>query len=354
MVERLAAYSWRLLVIAAAAIALLWLIGQLWVVFLPLVLALFLTRILNPPTVFLKTHGWRPALAAATVLLGFLIALLSVTGLIGLAVGHQVDQIKPTLTHAVDDIETWLVTDAPGNISRHDISQARRDAGTSIGKWIRTSGGTLVSGFVVAFELFIALFLSLIITFFALKDGSRMAKTAQRLLPERHREAAERLSTRAWATLGGYLRGAALLGVVEGVIMGITLTLVGAKLAVPVAAITFLLAFIPFAGAIVAGAVAILVALATSGGGGALIVLVVAVLVQQFDNDLLAPFIYGKALDLHPVVVLLAIASGGALFGIAGTFLAVPVTAVALNMLAESRLLGAERLAASAAPENPE
>jgi predicted PurR-regulated permease PerM len=114
------------------------------------------------------------------------------------------------------------------------------------------------------------------------------------------------------------------------------------------------LAFIPFAGAIVAGALAVLVTLATSGTGGALIILVVAVLVQQFDNELLAPWIYGKALDMHPVAVLLAITAGGALFGLAGAFLAVPVTALVVNVVVEHRVARREAAGQVAGPAPPE
>ena len=117
----------------------------------------------------------------------------------------------------------------------------------------------------------------------------------------------------------------------------------GADLVVPVVVLTFAAAFVPFVGAIVAGVVATLVALATAGFGGAIIVAIVAVAVQQLDNDLLAPVVYGRALALHPLVVLFSIVAGGALIGFAGTVLAVPVTAVAVNVAAEAGIGGPRR-----------
>jgi predicted PurR-regulated permease PerM len=125
--------------------------------------------------------------------------------------------------------------------------------------------------------------------------------------------------------------------VIEGVIIGTTVWLVGGALAVPVAVITFFAAFLPFAGAVLAGTVAVLVTLVTAGFGDALIVLVVAVLVQQLDNDLLAPIVFGKNLQLHPLIVLGAIVAGSTLFGAFGAVLAVPITAVVINVLAEYR-----------------
>ena len=338
LVDRLAAYSWRLLLIAAAGIGLLWLIGRLWVVFLPLVVATLLTRILSAPAARLRSFGWPPTLVAAVVLVGFLAALITTISMLGVAIRGEADQFGPTISRATDDVERWLVEDAPVEISRPDIDRFRDGIGDTIGRTLRSSTGTIVSGAVVAAEVIISLVLSLIVTFFQLKDGERFARWVQRLLPSEQRQLAARLAGRAWATLGGYLRGAALLGLVEGVVIGATVALVGGRLAVPMGVLTFLLAFVPFAGAIVAGVLAVLVTLATAGSAAALIVVVVAVVVQQFDNELLAPLVYGRTLQLHPVAVLLALTAGGALFGLAGTFLAVPVTAIAVNVLTEARV----------------
>lgn len=336
-VERLAAYAWRLLVIAAAAGGVLLLVGRLWVVFLPLVLTAFITRVLAPPTRWMRARNLRPGLAAAVSLLGFLVILSAVTGAIGVTIGREAKTIAPTVSDGIDDIETWLVTDAPGDLKRSDIEDARQGVTRAVNSWARDSGSRLFSGAIVAFEVLFSIFLSLIVSFFALKDGNRFRSWILSQFPEDRRTHMVRLSDKAWATFGGYLQGAAILGVVEGVIIGVTLWLVGADLAVPLGALTFLMAFVPFAGAIVAGVLAVLVALATAGPTAALIVAVVAIVVQQLDNDLLAPLIYGKALDLHPVVVLLSITAGGALFGLAGTFLAVPITAIVMNVVADHR-----------------
>ena len=119
------------------------------------------------------------------------------------------------------------------------------------------------------------------------------------------------------------------------IILGLTVWLVGAGLAVPVAVLTFVGAFFPIVGAVAAGIVAALVALVSGGPTDALIVGGVALVVQQFDNDLLAPLIYGRAIKLHPTVVLLSLAAGGTLAGIMGAFLAVPVAAVIGAVLRE-------------------
>ena len=138
--------------------------------------------------------------------------------------------------------------------------------------------------------------------------------------------------------MGGYLQGSATLGLIEGIIIGGTVWLVGGSLAVPVGVITFFAAFVPFAGALIAGVIAILVTLVTAGFGGAVVVAIVALVVQQLDNDFLAPWVFGRNLDLHPLIVLVAITAGGTLFGAFGAFLGVPVSAVLINIFAESRV----------------
>lgn len=337
LVDRAAAYAWRMLVIAAAGVAILWLVGQLWVVLVPLVVAAMLARILSPVAERVRGWGVPKGPAAAVVLLGFLGIAAGAIWLLGGAVGDEAQALGPTIEEGIDDVEDWLVQDAPLDVNRADIEQFREDAADSISTALRSSGGRIVSGFVVAVELLISLLLGLIVTFFVLKDGDRFTRWALALFPNHRREVVSRMARRSWRTLGGYLKGAALLGIVEGITIGTAMALVGAKLAVPVAAFTFTMAFIPFVGAILAGLLAVLVTVATAGGAEALIVLAVAVVVQQLDNDLLAPLVYGKALELHPVLVLLSIVAGGALFGIAGSLLAVPVTAVVINAVNEGR-----------------
>jgi putative heme transporter len=239
-------------------------------------------------------------------------------------------------------VEDWLVEDSPFNVSRQDLDDLRVDASAAFGNSVRASSDSIASGALAALEGVLGIFLALITAFFMLKDGPRFQSWVLGRVSGDRRELTRRMSARSWTTLGGYLKGAAILGVVEGVIIGVTLTLVGAKLALPVALLTFASAFVPILGAITAGAVATLVALATAGFVPALIVVSVAIVVQQLDNDLLAPVIYGKALQLHPLVILFAVVAGGALFGIAGTLMAVPVTAVVLNALAEARLVRSE------------
>ena len=359
-VARAGAYAWRIIGIGIVGWALLKLLTALWVLVLAGAIAVLLGRALDPVANVLRRRGLPRALVAAVTLVGFLVALVGIFSLLVPAIVDEFSDLGPTLEDAVDDVEDWLVDDSPFDVSRQDVQDFRDEARNRVSDSLESQSGTVVSGTVVAFEVITGLVLALITTFFLLKDGDRFGRWLLTFVPDQRREVARRMSARAWRTLGGYLRGSATLGVIEGIIIGTTVWLVGGALAVPVAVVTFFAAFLPFAGAVIAGTVAVLVTLVTAGFTPAVIVLVVAVLVQQFDNDLLAPIVFGKNLELHPLVVLAAIVGGSTLFGAFGAILAVPTTAMTINVIAEWRAHGREQADAdpdaadrSAPPEAP-
>jgi predicted PurR-regulated permease PerM len=331
------AYAWRLIGIGIVGWAVLRLMTALWVLVLAGAVALLLGRALDPVANVLRRRGLPPALVAAVTLVGFLVVLAGIVSLLVPSIVDEFRDLGPTLEKSIDDLEDWLVNDSPFDISRQDVNEFRQESGTRVRDALESQSGTVVSGTVVAFEVITGLVLALVTTFFVLKDGDRFGRWLLTFVPENRRPLARRLAAKSWATLGGYLRGSATLGLIEGTIIGTTVWLVGGALAVPVAVITFFAAFLPFAGAVLAGAVAVLVTLVSAGFTPAVIVLVVAVLVQQFDNDLLAPIVFGRNLELHPLIVLGAIVAGSTLFGAFGAVLAVPVTAVTLNVVAEWR-----------------
>lgn len=337
MVVLLAGYGWRLLVLGAVVVATYWVLAELWVLVLTVVVALYLARALDLPMRWLRARGLPPAAAA----LSCLALLFAAVGLVGwLVVPRMADEFSelgPTLSQATDDVERWLVDDAPFDVSEQDIADLRERMGQAVDQSTETSGGSLVSGAVAVVEVLTGLILAVVTAFFILKDGPRFQSWCTERFPTHRRPTVRRMGAKAWTTLGGYLRGVALLGTFEGIVLAITITVVGGSLALPVAIVTFLASFVPIVGAVVAGVMAVLVALATAGVAPAVIVAVVAIVVQQLDNDLLSPVVYGHTLELHPLVVLFAIVAGGALFGIAGTVLAVPLTAIAVAVLAEAR-----------------
>jgi putative heme transporter len=344
------AYAWRLIGIGIVGWAVLRLMTALWVLVLAGAVAVLLARALDPVASVLRRRRLPPALVAAVTLVGFLLAMAGIVSVLAPSIVDEFRDLGPTLEESIDDVEDWLVDDSPFDISRRDIREFREESGNRVRDVLESQSGTVVSGTVVAFEVITGLVLALVTTFFVLKDGDRFARWLLTFVPEDRRPLARRLAAKSWATLGGYLRGSATLGLIEGTIIGTTVWLVGGALAVPVGVITFFAAFLPFAGAVLAGAVAVLVTLVSAGFTPAVIVLVVAVLVQQFDNDLLAPIVFGRNLELHPLIVLGAIVAGSTLFGAFGAVLAVPVTAVTLNVVAEWRAHNRENEGGDVAP----
>lgn len=337
IVRRGAAYAWRLLVLAAAAYGVLWALGQLRIVALPIAVALLVARALDPVASRLKRRGVAPAPTAAIVV-GGLLALVAASGwFIVPEVAREFADLGPTVSAAIEDLEDWLVEDAPVDVSRADITTAREWIGERAMDTLRGSGGALSNGAFLVANFVAGLLLAVLLSFFMVKDGPRALAWARGFVPSGRRGIADQVARRSWQTLGGYLAGSGMLGTVEAIVIGLAVLLVGGTLVVPIMILTFAAAFVPIVGAITAGAIAVLVTVVTAGTTEALIVLAVAVLVQQFDNDLLAPLVFGRTLEIHPAIVLIVITAGGSLFGFVGVLVAVPTTAVVINALAVLR-----------------
>ena len=326
--------AWRGLVIAAAVLLVVYALVRLKIVVLPLGVALLFATFLAPCVAWLERRGLKRTLATAAVFAGFLVVLGTVLVLVAPPVVHQFDELGDTVDRGINDIEDWLV-DGPLGLTDTQIADYRSQFAEYARRTIRSSSGQIIAGAVIVAEFLTGGLLTLLATLFIVKDGPRMQRWFLDKVPADRRELVAACAARAWAALGGFLRGAAILGFAEALIMSTALAIVGSDLIIPVAVLTFLAAFFPVLGAVLAGMVATLVALVSGGAGDAAVIAIVAILVQQFDNELLAPVIYGRELKLHPLVVVSALTAGGSLGGIVGAFIAVPVTAVVVAVSAE-------------------
>lgn len=326
--DRAASYAWRLLVIAGAIAVIGWSLGRIAVVIGAAFLALILARGLTPIAKLLRKMRLGAGPAAALSLLLFMALSAGIIAAATATVAGQSDSLADSLDTGAKDIEKWITSLSIVDVDRSDLERIRKRATESITNIGSSGGGSALAGAMTVGKLLVGLLLALIVSFFFLKDGPAFRTQAVDLLPPRHRALATDAANRSWDALGGYLRGSALLGVIESLIFGLTLAVTGSSLIAPVMIFTFIAAFVPIIGAIAVGVVAVLVALATAGATAALVMAGVALVVQQLDNDLLAPVLYGRALRLHPLVVLIGVAAGGSAFGLAGSICAVPVLAV--------------------------
>jgi predicted PurR-regulated permease PerM len=319
--------SWRLLVIAAAVLAVVLLVARLQFVLIPVFIALLLSTALAPPVRWLERRRVPTAAATAMVFVVFIGVLAGITAAIVPPVVDEFADLGPTLEEAADDIEEWLV-DGPLDLKRRDVTDFRDNFGDRVGDALGITSGGIVRGARTAGEVVAGTILALVLTFFFVKDARVFQRWALRRVPVDRREIARTSATKAYRTLQGYLLGATMIGAIEGVVIGVTVALAGGTLVIPIMVLTFFGAFLPIVGAVVAGIVAILITLVAAGFAPAVVVTIVVILVQQFDTDLLAPLVYGRTVNLHPVVVLVALTAGGSIAGIVGAFVAVPVTAV--------------------------
>lgn len=323
-----AAASWRFLVIAAAVAVVMYSLVYLRVIVLPIIVALLVSTLLLPIVRWLKDRRVPDALAAALAMLAAVIALAAVLTAIAPSIGDQFGDLRTQSEDGVRQITDELAKE-PFNLSEREIRD-RVDKGLA---GLRENSGPLArglgSGAVLLGEVLTGLIVAVLLCFFLLKDGEQMWAWVLRLVRERSRHHAEEVGTRVYTALAGYVRGIAMVGFVDGVLIAIGLVIIGVPLVVPLAVVTFFAAFVPLIGAFVAGLLAVLVALVSGGVVDALLVLGVIVLVQQVEGHLLYPLLMSRAVHLHPAVIVVALAAGGILAGIVGVFLAVPVAGVA-------------------------
>ena len=230
--------------------------------------------------------------------------------------------------------------EGPLELSREDIDRYTQQ----ILDQFRSGGSGLAEGVVagatIVGEILAGLLLGYVLLFFFVKDADRLTGFVVRQVRPEHHDLLRSIGRRVWQVIGGYLRGTAIVAIVDATIIGIGLALIGVPLVGPLMVLTFFGAFLPLVGAVAAGLVAVLVALVSGGVGDALLAAAVVIAVQQIEGDVLAPIVLGRAVRLHPVVVLAVLTAGAILGGIIGAFLAVPVAAVAVAVGSELRAHG--------------
>jgi putative heme transporter len=324
--SRSAALSWRLLVVAAAVAVVGFLLVYLRLIVLPVIVALFLTTLLAPPANWLRERGWPPLAATwAVILAGLLLVAGAIAGLAP-QIGPQFGTLRDQVGTGLDDVQRWL-REGPLHFSDAQLSSLLERARAEAQSHTSALTRGVLTGATLAAEVVTGALLSIVLTFFFVKDGHRIGDWFARHAG-RHAGELREMGRRAFDTLGAYLRGVATVGLIDGLFIGIGLAVVGVPLAVPLAFLVFLGAFFPIVGAFLTGLIAALVALVSKGLVAALIIVAITVAVQQLEGHVLAPVVLGRAVKLHPAVILLALAGGGVVGGIAGAALAVPTVAV--------------------------
>ncbi|WP_232678945.1 AI-2E family transporter [Nocardioides sp. R-C-SC26] len=325
-----AAWAWRFIVIAVAGLAIFWVVGYLSVITFPIAIALLLAALASPLVRLLGVVGIPRGLGAIVVVLGMLGSVGLLLTFAGQQVASGADDLADSTVQGLGQIRQWL-KDGPLNASDsqiqgyiEDAQQAIRDR-TSDTDWFTQAtalGGTLG-------HVFAGFFIVLFSLYFFLADGERIWAWLVRLAPRAARERVDSSGRVAWISLTQFVRATVIVAAVDaiGIMIGAAILQVPFVLAIGV--LVFLGAFVPMVGATVAGAVAVLVALVDQGPVTALIMFAVVIGVQQLEGHVLQPFLMGRWVSVHPLGVILAIAGGILVGGIAGALVAVPLAAAA-------------------------
>ncbi len=335
-----AAWSWRLLLLLAASTIILMVMVRLYLVTLPVIIALILATLCVGPARFLERIGVPRLIAAFVVVLGGVGAVVGVFVVIAPQFIDEARELGPTITDAVETLFGFLEENFGWD--REEVMGVIDDGIQTLTEQSGQIASQLVSGAAIVVQGVTALLLAVVLLFFFVKDGAQMVDWMIARTPDQHTETVRAVGRRAWGALSGFVRGTAAIALIDAVGIGIGLAIVGVPLVLPISVLVFLGGFIPVIGAFITGLIAVLVALATAEPDvafqTALIVLAIVVGVQQFESNVLQPVIMRRAVSLHPVVVLTALTAGAALIGILGAFLAVPIAAVIAAVGNELRL----------------
>ncbi|WP_328438764.1 AI-2E family transporter [Streptomyces sp. NBC_00444] len=319
--------GWRLLVLAGTLWVLMRVISAVQLVVLSFVAALLITALLEPAVTRLRRYGVPRGIATAlTAILGFV-----VIGLIGWFVTWQVmeniDNLSDQIQDGIDELRNWLLN-SPFHVTDKQINDIAENLREAIGANTDEITSAGLEGVTVIVEALTGILLAAFSTLFLLYDGKRIWEWTLKLVPAAARPGVAGAGPRAWRTLTAYVRGTVLVALIDAVFIGIGIYFLDVPMAVPLAVFIFLFSFIPLVGAVASGALAVVVALVTQGVFTAVMTLAVVLAVQQIEGHILQPFILGRAVRVHPLAVVLAVAAGGLVAGIGGAIVAVPLVAV--------------------------
>jgi predicted PurR-regulated permease PerM len=327
-VDLAAAWSWRILIIAAAAYLFGYLIAFFAVLVIPVVVAVLLTALVIPVVDWLERIGVRRGVASILVVVLTFASVGALLTFAGQQVAGGASDLADSTAAGFGEVTDWL-KDGPLNLSQSEISNYLDKMQEGITNSLGKNGvlarvgevGTAVSHILAGF--FIVLFSS----YFFLSDGTRIWAWLVRLGPRAARERMDSSGRVAWISLTQFVRATMIVAATDALFIAVGAAILGVPFALAIGVLVFLGAFVPIIGATIAGAVAVLVALVDQGPFTALIMLAVVIGVQQLEGHVLQPFLMGRWVSVHPLGVIIAIAAGVLTAGVAGALVAVPLAA---------------------------
>ncbi|MGW5634308.1 AI-2E family transporter [Streptomyces sp. NPDC003832] len=297
----------------------------------PVLLALLGTALLGPLHRRLVRARVHRSLAAALTCVAVVAVVGGAVYIVVAALIDSGDQIVTSLRSAGEDLAEHF---GAAGTSLHDLAANSRELLTKFGG---TAASGVISGVSVVGETVAMAVLALLLVFFFLRDSDRAAGTLRSLAPPGTADTLEAVARRAFEAVEGFMRGTTFIAFIDAICITVGLLILGVPGAAGLGALVFVGAYIPYLGAFLSGAVAVLVALADRGFVIALWALGVVLAVQVLEGHVLQPMIQSRTVQMHPAMVMVTITAGASVAGILGMLLAVPITAAAFGVMQELR-----------------
>jgi putative heme transporter len=348
LVRKTAAWAWRLLVILTASVVVLWVLKRLEIIVVPVLLALMISALLVPAVDWMDRRGLPRGAAVAVVLLGGFAVLGGILTFVVSQFIVGLPDLTEQVTHSIDNTRRWLI-EGPAHLRSEQIDNAGNAAIQALhNNQAKLTSGALSTAATIT-ELVTAAVLVLFTLIFFLYGGRNIWQYVVKIFPIGVRDRVMEAGSAGYGSLIGYVRATFLVALTDAAGVGTGLAIMSVPLALPLASLVFLGAFIPLIGALISGLLAVVVALLAKGIVYALLTLGLLIVINQVEAHLLQPLVMGRAVSIHPLAVVLAIATGGVLAGIPGALLAVPTVAFLNNavqvLLAPDPSAEADRLA---------
>lgn len=321
-------YAWRLIVVGVVVYFGVRLLSSLSLVVIPFVISLLVAALLSPLAMRMRRIGAGRGVATALTMLVAVVVFGGLLTLVVLRAAQQAPQLGNEINTLLPHVKRWLIN-GPLKINAKTVDNLSSTISSTISKNSATIASTALSTGKTVLEFLSGALLAIFSTIFLVFDGDRVWKFLLGAIPRSARPEAEAAGSAAWATIGYYIRGTLIVATFHGVVVAVTLTVLGVPLSFPLAVLVGIGSFVPLVGAIVTGALAVAVAGLAKGLIAAIAMTAVLLLDNQIEAHLLQPFVVGRYVRIHPLAVVLSLAAGAILFGIVGAVVAVPVVATA-------------------------
>ena len=330
--RRTAAWCGVVLLVAGVAGVAIWLCVTLKTAVTPVLLALLGTALLGPVHRRMTAHGVNRSVAAALTCA----LLVAVVGGAGYIVVTALVDTGDQIVRSLKDAGQWVI-DHFGIEKGANVDHLASNAGKLFEKFGASAAGGLLSGISLLGSLVATSVLALLLTFFFVRDSDRAAHLAHAVAPRGTGDLVEAMGRRAFEAVEGFMRGTTFIALIDALCITVGLLILGVPGAVGLGALVFVGAYIPYLGAFISGAVAVLVALADRGLAIALWALGVVLAVQVLEGHVLQPVIQSRTVQMHPAMVMVALTAGASVAGLLGMLLAVPLCAAAFGIIGELR-----------------